>query len=61
MQISYLKNVRIYFENLIPTLHDLGYFSYIETAKKYVDEIFTEIESQLPIQIPRPAPAHFEK
>ena len=61
MKIIYLKKVRLYFENLIPKLHDLGYFGYAETAKKYVDEIFTEIEKQLPIQIPKPAPLHFEK
>ena len=61
MKIVYLKKVRIYFDNLIPKLHDLGYFSYPETAKIYVDEIFTEIHKQLPIQIHRPAPVHFEK
>jgi len=61
MQIIYLKKVRVYFENLIPKLYDLGYFSYIETAKRYVDEIFTEIEQQLPIQRHRPAPVRFER
>ena len=61
MQIIYLKNVRVYFENLIPTLHDLGYFGYAETAKKYVDEIFAEIEKQLPVQRHNPAPERFEK
>jgi hypothetical protein len=61
MKIVYLKKVRVYFDILIPKLHDLGYFSYPETAKKYVDEIFTEIEKQLPIQRHRPAPAYFEK
>jgi len=61
MKIIYLKNVRVYFENLIPKLHELGYFSFAETAKKYVDEIFVEIESQLPIQRHRPASKYFEK
>jgi len=61
MKIVYLKKVRIYFENLIPKLHDLGYFSYTDAAKKYIDEIFTEIEKQLPIQLSRPAPTLFEK
>jgi len=61
MKIIYLKKVRTYFEILIPKLHELGYFSYKETAKKYVDEIFIEIEKQLPTQRHRPAPARFEK
>ena len=61
MKVIYLKKVRLYFENLIPKLHDLGYFGYPETAKKYVDEIFSEIEKQLPTQIHRPAPIHFEE
>ena len=61
MKIIYLTKIRVYFENLIPKLHDLGYFSFTETAKRYVDEIFTEIDKQLPIQIHRPAPVHFEK
>ena len=60
MKVIYLKNVRVCFENLIPKLHDLGYFGYPETAKRYVDEIFTEIDRQLPVQTHRPAPAHFE-
>jgi hypothetical protein len=61
MKIIYLKKVRDYFNDLIPKLHELGYFSYPETAKRYVDEIFTEIEQQILIQIPRPAPEFFEK
>ena len=61
MTIIYLKKVRGYFKNLIPKLHDLGYFNYIETAKKYIDEIFVEIEIQLKIQIPKTAPIYFEK
>ena len=61
MKIIYLKKVRTYFETLIPKLHELGYFSFKETAKKYVDEIFIEIEKQLPIQRHRPAPKYFEK
>ena len=61
MKIIYLKKVRVYFENLIPKLHDLGYFGFAETAKKYVDEIFAETEKQLQVQRHRTAPAYFEK
>jgi hypothetical protein len=39
----------------------MGYFGFEETAKKYVDEIFVEIEKQLPIQRRRPAPEYFKK
>ena len=61
MKVIYLKKVRVYFEQLIPKLHELGYFSYPDTAKKYVDEIFTEIEENLPFLRHRPAPECFEK
>jgi hypothetical protein len=61
MKVIYLKKVRTYLANLIPMLHELGYFGFAETAKKYVDEIFVEIEKQLRIQRHRPAPKHFEK
>jgi len=61
MKIIYLKKVRFYFNNLIPKLHELGYFGFTESAKKYVDEIFAEIENQIPIQRQRPAPERFDK
>ena len=61
MKIIYLKKVRVYFEQLIPKLHELGYFNSVDTAKIYVDEIFTEIEKQLPFLRHRPAPEYFEK
>jgi hypothetical protein len=61
MKIVYLKKVRDYFQALIPKLHDLGYFCFAETAKKYVDEIFAELETQILIQRHRPAPSHFGK
>jgi hypothetical protein len=61
VKIIYLKAIRIYFDRLIPKLHDLGYFCFAETAKKYVSEIFEEIEIQIPIQRHRPAPKHFDK
>jgi len=50
MKIIYLNKVRIYFSRLIPKWHDLGYFCFAETAKQYIDEIFTEIEIQISIQ-----------
>jgi len=61
MEIIYSKKVRTHFEILIPKLHELGYFSFEETARKYVDEIFIEIEKQLPTQRHRSAPERFEK
>ena len=61
MKVIFLKKVRVYFEKLIPRLHELGYFGLPETAKKYVDEIFDEIEKQIPIQRHRPAPEYFDK
>jgi hypothetical protein len=61
MKIIYLKKVRTHFSNLIPKLHDLGYFGFAEAAKKYVDEIFAEIEVQISIQRHRPAPKYFDK
>jgi hypothetical protein len=61
VKIIYLKKVRTQFEILIPKLHELGYFGFEETARKYVDEIFIEIEKQLLTKRHIPAPEHFEK
>ena len=61
MIVTFLPEVRTYFNNLIPILYEKGYFGFIETAKKYVDDLFDDIEITLPIRAHKPAPPYFNK
>jgi len=61
MSVIFLPEVRTYFDNLIPILYEKGYFGFKETAKKYIDDLFDDIETNLPICLHRPAPNYFYK
>jgi len=61
MKVIFLPDVRKYFNNLIPILYEKGYFGFRETAKKYVDDLFDDIEINLPIHSHKPAPKYFDK
>ena len=61
MNVIFLPEVRIYFDNLIPILYEKGYFGFIESAKKYVSDLFDDIEITLPIRVHEPAPNYFDR
>jgi hypothetical protein len=61
MRVIFLPEVRKHFDNLIPILYEKGYFGFKETAKKYVDDLFNDIETNLPIHLHKPASEHFNK
>jgi len=61
MTVIYLPKVRKYFENLVPLLYEQGYFSYKESAQKYVDDLFDNISGNLPTRLHKPAPKYFDK
>jgi len=61
MKVIFLPRVRKYFENLIPILYEKEYFGFKETAKKYVDDLFDDIETNLPTCLHRYAPDYFDK
>ena len=54
-----IPEVKQYLNDLITILYEKGYFSYEETAKKYVDELLDDILTKLPTKLKRPAPKKF--
>ena len=61
MNIYALPEVKQYLNNLITILYEKGYFSYEESAKKYVDDLFDDITNNLSSKLCKPAPKHFER
>ena len=61
MNVIFLKKVRKQIESLVPVLHEYGYFSFLEDAQKYVDELFDDITENLPNRSNKPAPPYFDK
>jgi len=46
-------------EDLIDTLYEKGYFSFVETSVNYVVDLFNDILENLPVKLKRPAPKYF--
>ena len=61
MKVTALPSVLAYIEDLIPILYEKGYFGFEDTARKYVKELYNDIELNLPIYPKRPAPKYFNK
>ena len=58
--IVYTKpEVKQYLNELITILFEKRYFSYEETAKKYIDDLLDDIITNLPKKMKRPAPKYF--
>jgi len=61
MQVIFLPEVLEYFENLAIILYEKNYFSFEETASKYVLELYDDIVLNLPKKRHSPAPKHYDK
>lgn len=61
MKVIALPEVREYFSELIHILYKKEYFGFEENAQKYVEELFLDIQNNLPIKQKKPAPSYFEK
>ena len=59
MRVIILPDVRQYFYELSCTLYEKDYFSFLETSKKYVDELVGDIKMNLPAKLKKKAPKHF--
>jgi len=61
MRIIFLPEVLDYFNELSTILYEKDYFGFGEDALAYVDDLLKEIESQLEVNIQKPAPSYFDK
>ena len=61
MKVIAIPKVYDYLENLVTTLYEEGYFGLKTSARKYVDDLFDDITTNLPVRQHKPAPKHFDK
>ena len=50
-----------YIERLVPILYENEYFSYEDDARKYVKDLYDDIQKTLPTRPHKPAPKYFDK
>jgi hypothetical protein len=58
--VLFSPDVRKYFVNLVKILHEKEYFGSLESAKKYVQDLYDDIETNLPLRSKKVAPPHFD-
>ena len=61
MSVLFLPEVRAYFNELTDILFEKEYFSFPDSAEKYVEELFLDIKHTLPISPKRHAPEYFSR
>ena len=61
MNVIFIPKVLEYFEDLVTILYAEEYFSFLETSKRYVDELVDDIKKTLPTRPHKPAPKYFDK
>jgi len=61
MKVLFLPEVQEYYDNLEQILYEKGYFSFLDSSKKYVKKLIDDIQNTLPLRLHKPAPKHFEK
>lgn len=61
MKVLFLPEIRAYFEELSLILFEREYFGFFEDALQYAEDLFSEIERDLPTKPNKPAPEYFTK
>ena len=61
MKVLAIPEVTSYIESLVPILYEKGYFSFKETAQKYVKDLYDDIRTNLPRYVHKSAPPYFDK
>jgi len=61
MKVLFTQKVREYTSHLIRILYEKEYFGFEEAAKKYVDSLIIDIETNLPSMQHKNAPKYFDK
>jgi len=59
MNVYAISEVKQYLNDLITILFEKGYFSFEDSAQKYVDELLDDIITDLPTKLKKPAPEYF--
>jgi len=61
MNVIFAPKVLLYFEDLIVILYNEEYFGFLETSKRYINELIDDILTTLPVKLHKPAPEYFDK
>jgi len=61
MKVVALPEVRRYLKRLSYILYENGYFCFLDTAERYVTELFNDITNTLPDRLSKPAPEYFNQ
>ena len=61
MKIIAIPKVQLYLESLKKILFEKEYFGFEESAIKYVNDLFDDIATTLPIRQHKPAPKYFDR
>lgn len=61
MNVIALPEVKEYLLGLIQILYQEDYFGFEENAQKYVEELFLDIRTNLPLKLKKPAPPYFDR
>jgi hypothetical protein len=61
MSVLFVPKVQEYLYELEDILYEKGYYSFEESAIKYVDDLINDIKTNLPSKQHKPAPKHYEQ
>ena len=60
-KVLFIPKVRKYIDDLVPLLYEMGYFSYLDSSKKYFKGLVDDVMENLPTKSHTSAPKHFDK
>lgn len=61
MNVRFAQETRDYFEYLVTILYQKEYFAWLDTSKKYVDDLIDDIENNLSVKQHNQATKYFDK
>ena len=61
MNVEFLPETLDCLEELVTKLYQMGYFSWLDTSQQYVDDLYNDIKTNLPIKSHKPAPPYFDR
>jgi hypothetical protein len=61
MKVLTTPEVRQYFKELSHILYKKDYFGCLEYAERYVEDLFFDIKTNLPVRLHKSAPEYFDK